>query len=141
MERWIDVLSLVLKLFTLYTAVTGLFFLLPQKSYRRCDPKTRFAVLIPARNEEAVIGHTVAQFLKQTYPESLYDLYIIPNNCTDGTAEAARRAGAKVMVCTVPVRTKGQVLKWPSSSWNLWPTMPTASLMRITWWIRISWPG
>ena len=112
MERWIDVLSLVLKLFTLYTAVTGLFFLLPQKSYRRCDPKTRFAVLIPARNEEAVIGHTVAQFLKQTYPESLYDLYIIPNNCTDGTAEAARRAGAKVMVCTVPVRTKGQVLKW-----------------------------
>lgn len=112
MERWIDALSLILKIFTLYTAITGLFFLLPQKKYKRCPPKTRFAVLIAARNEEAVIGHTVTQFLKQTYPSDLYDLYIIPNNCTDDTAGVARRAGAKVLPCTVPVRTKGQVLQW-----------------------------
>lgn len=112
MERMMDALSLILKILTVYTAVVSVCFLLPQRKYRRQAPKTRFAVLIAARNEEAVIGHTVTQFLKQTYPKALYDLYIIPNNCTDDTAGAAQRAGAKVLPCTVPVRTKGQVLRW-----------------------------
>lgn len=112
MEHVMDAINLLLKIYALYTALTGAFFLLPQKKHKRHNPKTRFAVLIAARNEEAVIGQTVAQFLKQTYPKELYDLYIIPNNCTDDTAGAAQRAGARVMPCTIPVRTKGQVLQW-----------------------------
>lgn len=112
MEYFIDVLKLILQVFALYTALTGAFFLLPQKKHKRFAPKTRFAVLIAARNEGSVIGQTVTQFLKQTYPASLYDLYVIPNNCTDDTAGAAARAGARVLSCTVPVKTKGQVLQW-----------------------------
>lgn len=112
MKDWIDILNLVLKVFAFYTVAIGIFFFLPQKKYKHQNPKTRFAVLIAARNEETVIGHTVTQFLKQTYPADLYDLYIIPNNCTDDTAGVASRAGARVLPCTVPVKTKGQVLSW-----------------------------
>lgn len=112
MEHAMDVLNLILKIYAFYAVLIGVFLIFPQKKYRRHDPRTRFAVLIAARNEETVIGQTVTQFLKQTYPRELYDLYIIPNNCTDDTAGVAARAGARVMPCTVPVRTKGQVLKW-----------------------------
>ena len=112
METLIDALSLILKIFTIYTAVIGAFFLLPQRKHKRYAPKTRFAVLVAARNESAVIGQTVTQLLKQTYPKELYDLYIIPNNCTDNTAQVAAQAGAKVLECNVPVKTKGQVLRW-----------------------------
>ncbi len=112
MEIAIDTLSWILKIFTFYTAVIGVCFLLPQRKHKRYAPKTRFAVLVAARNESAVIGQTVTQLLKQTYPEELYDLYIIPNNCTDNTAQVAAQAGAKVLECNVPVKTKGQVLQW-----------------------------
>ena len=36
---------------------------------------------------------------------------MIPNNCTDNTALAARQFGAEVLECTVPVRSK-EVLRF-----------------------------
>lgn len=110
-EPWIRALALILKLFTAYTAVISLFFLLPRKKYPVRAPKTRFAVLLAARNEEAVIGGTVRQLLQQRYPESLFDIYVIPNNCTDGTETAARQAGARIIYCDEPVRDKGGALR------------------------------
>ena len=35
---------------------------------------------------------------------------MVPNNCTDNTARAAASFGAKVLECTVPVKSKGEVL-------------------------------
>ena len=56
----------------------------------------RFAAIVSARNEEAVIGELLESLRKQDYPAELLDLYVVADNCTDGTAEAARRAGAFV---------------------------------------------
>ncbi|NLF35277.1 MAG: glycosyltransferase, partial [Clostridiales bacterium] len=47
----------------------------------------------------------------QDYPRALFDLYVVPNNCTDDTAGAARRAGASILTCTFPVKCKGDVLR------------------------------
>lgn len=93
-----------------YVAIMGFFFLLPRKKYTVVPPKTRFAVLIPARNEENVISHIVESLQKQDYPLELYDILVVPNNCTDDTEGAALRAGAGILRCDVPVTTKGQVL-------------------------------
>ena len=87
-------LSLLLRLATVYFAVIALFALKKPKPFARCAPKTRFACLIAARNEEAVIGEIVASLLAQQYPRALFDIWVIPNNCTDGTEQAARKAGA-----------------------------------------------
>lgn len=74
--------------------------------------RTRFAILIAARNEELVIGTLINSLLEQDYPADLYDIWVIPNLCSDRTAEAARLYGAKVLECTVPVKNKGEVLRF-----------------------------
>ncbi len=53
----------------------------------------RIAVLIPCFNEEAAIGTVVADF-RAALPEAVIHVY--DNNSTDGTAAAARAAGAVV---------------------------------------------
>lgn len=56
----------------------------------------RFAVMIPARNEESVIVHLINSIKGQKYPSELVDIYVIADNCTDKTAEVAKQAGAVV---------------------------------------------
>ena len=56
----------------------------------------RFAVLIAARNESAVISDLISSIKVQNYPEELIDIYVIADNCTDDTAAIARNAGATV---------------------------------------------
>lgn len=78
-----------------------------------CHPKrTKFAVLIAARNEELVIGPLINSLLTQDYPSELYDIWVIPNNCTDHTAQAARDFGAKVLEYPAPAKGKGEVLRF-----------------------------
>ena len=56
----------------------------------------RYAVLICARNEEAVIGDLLDSLAAQDYPKEFLDRYVMADNCTDATAEVARAHGAKV---------------------------------------------
>lgn len=58
----------------------------------------RFAIIIPACNEEEVIGTTVEKLLtQQTYPREYFDIFVCADNCKDKTAEVARKAGAYVL--------------------------------------------
>ena len=57
----------------------------------------RFAVLIPARNEEMVISGLIDSIHRQDYPTELIDIYVIADNCTDSTAARAIECGAKVI--------------------------------------------
>ncbi len=56
----------------------------------------KYAVLIAARNESAVIGQLIESIKKQKYPSSLIDIFVVADNCTDDTAAVAREAGATV---------------------------------------------
>ncbi len=104
------VLSLSLKIFTLYFAAVAVFALRRRKRFPRSAPQTRFAVVVAARNEEAVIGNLVCSVLSQEYPEALRDVYVVPNNCTDFTEAAAAAAGAEIIHCLGPVSSKGDAL-------------------------------
>ena len=68
-----------------------------EKDYKDHDPQMRFLVLVPAHNEEKVIGDIIGNLNEMDYPRELYDFYIIADNCTDGTAEKARNLGANVI--------------------------------------------
>lgn len=105
-------LSVGISLWGGYYLLTGLMSWRRPMDYGRHPAGTRFAVLIAARNEELVIGPLINSLLEQEYPAELYDIYVIPNNCTDNTALAARQFGAEVLECTVPVRSKGEVLRF-----------------------------
>ncbi|MER2183800.1 MAG: glycosyltransferase family 2 protein, partial [Clostridia bacterium] len=82
----------------LYQIVIGLWgFGKAEKDYKDHDPQMRFLVLVPAHNEERVIGDIIENLQEMDYPRELYDFYIIADNCTDGTAEKARSLGANVI--------------------------------------------
>jgi cellulose synthase/poly-beta-1,6-N-acetylglucosamine synthase-like glycosyltransferase len=68
------------------------------------------AVVISARDEEAIIGATLARLQAQTRPGTLF---VIADNCSDNTAEVALRAGAQVWERRRPAeRGKGPALRW-----------------------------
>lgn len=56
----------------------------------------RFAILISARNEEAVICQLLESIAAQTYPKDKLTVFVCADNCTDRTAEVASAAGAVV---------------------------------------------
>jgi glycosyltransferase involved in cell wall biosynthesis len=57
-------------------------------------PPGSIAILIPCYNEELTIADVVRKF-RIELPAA--DIYVFDNNSSDGTAEEARRAGAKVL--------------------------------------------
>ena len=104
-------ISILLKAFSVWFFATALMFWKKSRAFTRRAPKTRFACLIPARNEEAVIADLVKSLREQNYPDEMYDIYVIPNNCTDGTEIEAMAAGAKILRCRGRIRCKGDVLQ------------------------------
>ncbi len=56
----------------------------------------RYAVLISARDESAVIAQLIESIRSQDYPEDLVDIYVVADNCTDNTAQIAQDCGARV---------------------------------------------
>ena len=70
-------------------------------------------VLIPAHNEENGIAHTIAGVVACDYPVNQFSIYVIADNCTDHTAQEARKAGAFVFERFDNLnRGKGQALDW-----------------------------
>lgn len=49
-----------------------------------------FAILIPAHNEEAVLGTLLTSLAQLDYPENQYTIFVVADNCTDNTANLAR---------------------------------------------------
>ena len=71
--------------------------LLAHKKYSYLESRgKRVAVLIAARNEQAVIGELIDSIRAQDYPRHLIDIVVGADNCTDRTAEIARERGARV---------------------------------------------
>lgn len=100
-------------LHSLYFGVTGLFTFLKNKvKVKEFEHKTKFAVLIAARNEERVIGNLVESLMRQDYDKDLYDVYTCINNCTDTTLECAKKAKSKIIEVKKKVKTKGEVLSY-----------------------------
>lgn len=58
----------------------------------------RYAILIAARNEEAVLPHLLASIRMQDYPAELIRVFVVADNCTDRTVRVAAEGGALVFV-------------------------------------------
>ncbi len=77
------------------------------------NKKHKFMAIIPAHNEEMVVVNLIESLKKQNYDKELYDIYVIADNCTDRTAEVAKKAGAIVYKRFDEAhKTKGHALQW-----------------------------
>lgn len=92
-----------------YTII-GFFF---TRKFKPAKKKHKYAILIPGRNESAVIGNLLDSIKKQDYDMDLVTVFAVADNCTDHTAEIARKKGA---ICYERFdeehRTKGYALEF-----------------------------
>lgn len=57
----------------------------------------RLLFLVPAHNEELLLGGCLASLDAVDYPREWYDVVVIADNCTDDTAGIARAAGVRCL--------------------------------------------
>lgn len=109
-----QVLVWIINLFWLYQFVISITSLIKFKEKPMLtDKKHRFIIALPANNEESVIGNLIKSLKMQDYDKSLFDIYVIADNCTDKTAEVARENGVIVYErFDETKKTKGYALNW-----------------------------
>lgn len=77
------------------------------------EPKNRFAILVPAHNEEKLLPDLLSSLAELAYPKALYTVHVVADNCTDQTAQVAERSGAMTHVRTDSNNIgKGCALQW-----------------------------
>ncbi len=59
-------------------------------------PSLSFTAILPARNEEGVIGHTVRQVWESDYPKDLLEVVVVCEASDVGTIEEAEAAAAEI---------------------------------------------
>ena len=70
-------------------------------------------VVVPAHNEELLLGNTLESLEALSYSRSDYEVVVIADNCEDQTAEIARSRDVSVLErCDPEQRGKGQALHW-----------------------------
>jgi 1,2-diacylglycerol 3-beta-glucosyltransferase len=94
--------------------LTAAAWLAPRRTPPRAyGPTHRFLILVPAHNEERLLPSLLANLRQLDYPESLYAIHVVADNCTDRTAELARQGGAVAHERTdTERRGKGYALQW-----------------------------
>ena len=97
MELLDGILGIVSLLASIPLMVLTIEMLIAMLPFRRCPRKSRppVAILMPAHNEEAGLAKTLEQLLPELAPGDR--LILIADNCTDSTAELARRYPVEVV--------------------------------------------
>jgi glycosyltransferase involved in cell wall biosynthesis len=67
--------------------------------------EARGSVIIPAHNEESSIGHCLSALLQTAQPGE-FEVIVVCNGCSDGTAVVARGFGSMVRVIEIEVGSK-----------------------------------
>ena len=104
----------IVMVFWIYNFGISLFSLIKFKdSPLKVNKKHKFMAILPAHNEEKVIANLIDSLNNQDYDKDLLDIYVIADNCTDSTAEVARKHGAIVYErFDEEHKTKGYALNW-----------------------------
>lgn len=110
LDKTFMVIQFILLFFWAYWMFISFFGFGAAKKLRDKIPQKRFLLLVPAHNEEKVIGSLVENLLNLDYPRELYDVIVIADNCTDDTAKISRELGADDVIehTSMPGELKGK---------------------------------
>ncbi len=92
-----DIIAIILKIISfllLYKFAYKAIGLFTTRKFKATDKRFNYAVVIAARNEEAVIGNLIESINKQDYDNDKIKIFVVADNCTDNTAAIARSLGA-----------------------------------------------
>ncbi len=110
----LTLIALGLLLFAAYLLLLTVAALASRRTVPPPGPaQRRFALLIPAHDEELVIARLLRSLDDLDYPTERFDVCVVADNCRDTTAVIARRWGARVYERFDEVqRAKGFALRW-----------------------------
>jgi len=101
----------VLLIYNLFLALVSIFRKVAPRPDTESTP--RFVVVIPAYNEAKTLPPTLLACERFDYPEDLYEIDVVADNCTDETAKVVREHGVRCLERTDPNhRGKGYALRW-----------------------------
>jgi len=89
-------ITVLISLSTLHFGIFGIIGVFAKKTYPKAKNYHKFGIIIPARNEESVVAGLIESCYKNDYPQDMLHVFVIAHNCTDKTAEVARKLGATV---------------------------------------------
>lgn len=105
--------QIVVAVVGVYQFVISVFGVMKRKPRNMHAPRKSFAVLVAAHNEEQVVGALLENLKKLDYPKELYDIFVICDNCSDGTADVVRSYGVRACERQNPhLRGKGHAIEW-----------------------------
>ncbi len=90
------ILTFIMTLLLVHFVVFAIVGLFARKKFPKTDKKLKYGIIIPARNEAAVVGNLIKRVCKNKYPQDKLHVFVIAHNCTDDTAEISRDLGATV---------------------------------------------
>ncbi len=97
----LNAITLMLIIYGAYFVLTSItaFVNVKKRQIKSYEPKYKFKILVACRNEENVIASLIESINNQNYPDELYELCVIPNNCTDSTRQVALDLGSRIIDC------------------------------------------
>jgi cellulose synthase/poly-beta-1,6-N-acetylglucosamine synthase-like glycosyltransferase len=105
--------SVVLFLYNFTLALLSLVRRRGQTTPREVGQNLRFAIVVPAHNEERTIAATLHSCRAIDYPADKYDVFVIADNCTDDTAGVVCNHGIHCLERQDETqRGKGYALRW-----------------------------
>lgn len=108
--KFIEKLTPLMYWFWSFYSLISLFM---TRRFPKAKNNHKYAIMIAARNESAVIGNLIDSINKQDYPNDLVTVFVVADNCDDNTAEIARQHGAVCYERQDPDhRTKGFALQF-----------------------------
>lgn len=98
---------------TMWQFSIGVFGIKKTKKTKAANKNSRFAVLICAKDEQAVIGQLLNSLNSQNYKKEDYTIFVVADNCTDNTAQIASQCGAIVFERFNSIlKGKGYAMEW-----------------------------
>lgn len=96
-----------------------------KKKFPKTDKKLKYGLIIPARNEEKVVGNLIKSIQKCDYPQDKLQIFVIAHNCMDNTAQICRELGATVYEYNNPDEcTMGYAFRYLFNKNCGWKTIP-----------------
>jgi len=98
---------------TYFSLLTAATLLKERNAFGSAPQRPRFAIIVPAHNEEHTISDTLTSLKRLDYPPECFGVFVVADNCRDATAKVARRHRCTVWERVAPERrAKGYALNW-----------------------------
>lgn len=105
------ILFCCLSLMVLYILILGIAsFFKPSRKLKESSRLNKFIILFPAYGEDQVIVNSVSSFLKQDYPEDLFDVIVISDHMKEETNNNLRKLPIDLLIATYADSSKAKAL-------------------------------